>query len=466
MVVKRSVQSVAVYARRSRKKETLGIDVQLSRCRAVAAEEGWRIADEYVDDDRSAYGSAVRESYDQMMADLAAGRFDAVLVYKADRLGRDDRERRRFEDAYTSAGLWLVATSSGGRYDLRTADGVKEFREAIIGAEHYSRQLSERMRDHHRMLAETGQDSGGMRPFGFEPDRVTVRASEAAVIRDAAQRVLRGESLRSIAARLNTDGSTTSEGAVWRSTRLRRMLTAPRYGGLRVVDDGMVPAVWPAILDRETFETVGALLHDPHRRTVESTARKHVLSGFVWCGSCGKRLYSHGGADRRVYRCHSGPNFDGCGKVSITAAPLDEYVFLAAYPHVRHLIEVVDQGKHEPANTEELADIDERLREAGRMFAAGEIDAVAFAEASKGLRARRSALVVDTPARAVRRRLPELATAAKTWSDLYGRAPWEGGSDLDSYRSVLTMALDRVVVHPSKKRGRRFDKSRVSIVWR
>src|SRR6266508_879729 len=100
MVVKRSVRSVAVYARRSRKKETLGIDVQLGRCRTVAAEEGWRIAEEYVDDDRSAYGSAVRESYDQMMADLAAGRFDAVLVYKADRLGRDDRERRRFEDAY------------------------------------------------------------------------------------------------------------------------------------------------------------------------------------------------------------------------------------------------------------------------------------------------------------------------------------------------------------------------------
>src|SRR6266545_3535044 len=195
MVVKRSVQTIAVYARRSRKKETLGFDVQLGRCRAVAANEGWQVFEEYLDDDRSGYGDSVRENYQRMLDDMAAGRFDAVLTYKADRLGRDDRERRRFEDAYTSAGLWLVATSSGGRYDLRTADGVKEFREAIIGAEHYSRQLSERMRDHHRMLAETGQDSGGMRPFGFESDRVTVRASEAAVIRDAAQRVLHGESL-------------------------------------------------------------------------------------------------------------------------------------------------------------------------------------------------------------------------------------------------------------------------------
>ncbi len=249
MVVKRSVQSVAVYARRSRKKETLGIDVQLSRCRAVAAEEGWRIADEYVDDDRSAYGSAVRESYDQMMADLAAGRFDAVLVYKADRLGRDDRERRRFEDAYTSAGLWLVATSSGGRYDLRTADGVKEFREAIIGAEHYSRQLSERMRDHHRMLAETGQDSGGMRPFGFEPDRVTVRASEAAVIRDAAQRVLRGESLRSIAGCSRPHG--TAASGLWttgrsprsgpRSSTGRRSRRLVRYCTTRIAEPSSQP---------------------------------------------------------------------------------------------------------------------------------------------------------------------------------------------------------------------------------
>lgn len=241
-----------------------------------------------------------------MLNAIRAREIDGVLIYKADRLTRDDRERRQFEDLYAEAGLWLVALANGKRFDLMTADGKKDLRDASTAAAYSSDLLSERMRDHHRSLAEVGKDSGGERPFGFEKDRVTIRASEAAMIRDAAHRIIRGESTRSICARWNAAGHTTARGRAWRPTQLRRMLTSVRYAGFRDLDGDRIPAVWDAILDEQTFDTVGALLADPARKTSESTARRWVLAGFAYCGSCGARMYSHAhGKRRRSYRCET-----------------------------------------------------------------------------------------------------------------------------------------------------------------
>ena len=246
------VRKVAIYARQSRQKESISVAMQLRRCQETTTAEGWQVLGEYTDRGKSGYAEGVqREGYERMIADLEASKFDAILIYKADRLGRDDRERRRIEDLYRKHGLWLVATAAGGRYDLTMADGIKEFRDAINAAEHYSRQLSERMRDHHQMLADEGKDSGGERPFGWEPDRVTIREPEAEMVRDAARRVIAGESLRSICARWNAEGRRTARGSAWRPTRVRRMLTAPRYTGLREHNGETTEAVWPAILDRK-----------------------------------------------------------------------------------------------------------------------------------------------------------------------------------------------------------------------
>ena len=65
-------------------------------------------------------------------------------------------------------------------------------------------------------LARSGQNSGGgSRPFGFESDRVTVRAGEAKIIRELAERLLAGEALRSLCADLNMRGVRTTTGGEW-----------------------------------------------------------------------------------------------------------------------------------------------------------------------------------------------------------------------------------------------------------
>lgn len=81
---KRQVKNVVVYARRSKaQNDKRGVDIQLDHCRAYAAEHGWAIVAEMVDEGRSAYaGTKPSEGYEAMLDTIRAGQAVAVLCYK------------------------------------------------------------------------------------------------------------------------------------------------------------------------------------------------------------------------------------------------------------------------------------------------------------------------------------------------------------------------------------------------
>lgn len=79
--------AVAVYARVSPdcSREELGVRRQLEDGRAEAERRGWTVAEEYVDDDLSAYSGKKRPAYERMLTDLADGRRGGVIVWHMDR---------------------------------------------------------------------------------------------------------------------------------------------------------------------------------------------------------------------------------------------------------------------------------------------------------------------------------------------------------------------------------------------
>ncbi|MFH1329413.1 MAG: recombinase family protein, partial [Actinomycetota bacterium] len=86
---------------------------------------------------------------------------------------------------------------------------------------------SERIRRKHADLAAKGAVSGGgPRPFGYGPDRLHLVPDEAALIREAASRVIAGESLRSVCRDFNERGITTSTGGAWTIQTMHRMLAS------------------------------------------------------------------------------------------------------------------------------------------------------------------------------------------------------------------------------------------------
>src|SRR3712207_7200186 len=82
--------AAAVYARigSDTKGRALGLARQLEDCRRLADQAGWTIAQEYVDNDLSAYSGNLRPAYQQMLTDLADGLREAVIYYHVDRLTR------------------------------------------------------------------------------------------------------------------------------------------------------------------------------------------------------------------------------------------------------------------------------------------------------------------------------------------------------------------------------------------
>jgi len=69
---------------------------QLEDCRKLAADRGWTVGEEYVNNDISAYSGKPRPAYARMIADVTAGLRDAVPVYNLDRLHRRPVELEEF----------------------------------------------------------------------------------------------------------------------------------------------------------------------------------------------------------------------------------------------------------------------------------------------------------------------------------------------------------------------------------
>lgn len=304
----------------------MGVRRQLEDCRAEAERRGWHVAEEYVDDDISAYSGKVRPAYERMLADLAEGRRDAVIVWHLDRLHRRPAELERFVDTCTRAGVRDVVTLSGD-FDLAKGDGLLMAR--LLAAVAANESDSKRRRGARKALeiAQSGRPMmGGPRPFGFEADHATHNPAEAAVVRDLAARALAGETLASLSASLQRDGVLTVGGKEWRTTTVRQLLTNPRTWGMRVHKGQVIGAgTWEPVITPEQGERLRRLLLDPARRTNRS-ARRYLLSGMLRCGKCGKPMYSAPRGAVRRYGCVSGPDPRGCGGVFITAEMLETFI--------------------------------------------------------------------------------------------------------------------------------------------
>ncbi|ORM09985.1 hypothetical protein A5N74_23885 [Prescottella equi] len=159
--------SAAIYARISSDQtgEGLGVARQLEDCRKLAADRGWIVGDEYIDNDVSAFKSRRRPEYERMLADLDAGDRDAVIVYNADRLTRRPIELEEFVTLCLRAGVQQVATVTAD-IEIGNDDGLFMARVLAAVAAKESARKSERIKRKAQQLAEQGMPHGGSnRPF-------------------------------------------------------------------------------------------------------------------------------------------------------------------------------------------------------------------------------------------------------------------------------------------------------------
>lgn len=465
-----SAPAVGIYCRISRDREGAGLGVarQEEDCRALADRLGWTVVEVYADNDISAsQRRKPRKAYQRMLDDVRSGRINGLLAWHPDRLHRRNAELEGFIDVIQAAGT-AISTVKAGEYDLSTATGRMQARIVGAVAQHESELKAERIQRKHEQMAHNGEDGGSGRPFGYEDDRKTVRPDEAQMIREAARRVLAGESVRAVVRDWNAAGvPTVTGGHRWSVQVVRRLLASARISGRRSLRGTIVAdAEWPAIISHEDSDSLRRLLLDPkRRRTPLGPPRRYLMTGgLARCGLCGAALVARPKGDgRRSYVCASGPSFHGCGKIRILTDPADQEVVQMVLRHVAQgdlahaLAQQAAEIDHEAADEYDL--VTAKLARVREMYLADEIDDSEYGELRKGLVPRLEAAKrrLDASAKVTApglRDLPDPLDAA-----------WPGLS-VEVQRAVLDVLLEAVVIHPAVKGRKAFDPNRVEVAWR
>lgn len=456
-----------IYARISsdRDGDQLGVTRQIEDCRRYAERSGYAVEDCYFDDDISAWSGKQRPEFERLVDDLRAGRIGAVLVWHLDRLTRHPRELEAFIDLCDELRVELGCVT--GDVDLGSHIGRLTARMLGGLARYESDHKSERIRRKHEELAAHGKVSGGgSRPYGYNDDKLSLRASEAAIVRECAKRFLAGESIRSITIDLNERGIPTAGGGRWAPQTLRRMLGSARIAGQREHKGEVVAtAEWEPIISSTDSAKIRAKLADPERRTNRS-GRRYLLTRLLTCGRCGERLVSRPRSDgQRRYVCARGPGFSGCGHLYITADEAERWVLDACYyrldsPDFAAALAGANDNPESERWRQEAADADAQLEELAAAYGKREIGMAEWRAAREPIEQRRTA---------ARKQLAK-ATRITVLDGYVGnaaalRADWDS-LDLTRQHAIVSAIVDHVTVAPGRRGYNRFDESRLSPFWR
>jgi DNA invertase Pin-like site-specific DNA recombinase len=155
------------------------------------ASEGWTALPDIYDDGGLSGGTLERPALQRLLAEVAAGRVDIIVVYKVDRLTRSLLDFSKLVEAFDRAGTSFVSvtqsfntTTSMGRLTLNMLLSFAQFEREVT---------AERIRDKIAASKAKGMWMGGIPPLGYEPDGRSLKVVEdhATMIRDIFERYLR-----------------------------------------------------------------------------------------------------------------------------------------------------------------------------------------------------------------------------------------------------------------------------------
>lgn len=129
----------ALYARVSTVNHGQDVGLQIDELRQVAKQRGWNVINTYIDEGISGSKES-RPALDQMMNDARRGKFDLLVVWKLDRLGRSLQHLLQILQELTSLNIQFVSvrdsgidtTSPSGRLLLHLLGAFAEFERAMI----------------------------------------------------------------------------------------------------------------------------------------------------------------------------------------------------------------------------------------------------------------------------------------------------------------------------------------------
>jgi DNA invertase Pin-like site-specific DNA recombinase len=471
-----AVVLVAVYVRISfdRHGKRYGVSDQVKDVIAlIEGTPGLAVGEVYEDNDVSAFDKEVeRPSYNRLVADIRAGKYTAVACVRGSRLVRQRRQRAEFIDLMESV-AGRVYTTDGTVYDFTSEVGRGQFDSDGAKDTSESEKISVRTTRAHLRLAEQGRYPGGRRPYGLDRHleiidgevvvSYRVNEAEAEILREAARRVLAGDSTHSIVADFNRRGVPTAQGGKWWDPHtLKPMLLRPGVAGLRSHkshDNIVGEAEWDAIIPVEEWMAVKEVLE---KRA--ETGRKfagdvvNLLAGFVVCATCGNKMRNASSGSRpRTYRCVA-PAGRCARKMSIDAVKVENLIdaLMAAKLAEYAAYTAVEAPSRAAAK---IAELTARLDGLAEKWAKGRLSDSAYDKAYRA---------AEKELEDFRRQAEQEARTRVVLPGAHAAEAWKSGT-LNERRALLETLVERIEIRPETRAGKfgnTFDPDRVHVVWR
>lgn len=309
-------------------KNQADIPMQRKECHRFAEEHGWTIIHEEQEDGVS--GHKVRaENRDKLQIikeHAKQGKFDILLVFMFDRIGRIADETPFVVEWFVRNGIRVWSTQEGEqRFDNHTDKLTNYIR--FWQADGESEKTSIRTRTALGQLVQDGGFRGGVAPYGYDLVKsgrfnkrkhevfdLAINETEAAVVRIMFEKyVHEGYGPQRIATYLNELGYRARSGKPWHPATITHILANPTYTGvlrsgesrsqvlkrLQIIEPELIEAACQIRAQRSD-----AAAKKP--RPPMGTWGKSLLSGNVYCGHCGSRLILT--TNGKFYPCKEDPS--------------------------------------------------------------------------------------------------------------------------------------------------------------
>ncbi|QKS31368.1 MAG: recombinase family protein [Candidatus Accumulibacter similis] len=241
--------------------------------------EGWiPVPDDYIDPGFSG-GNLERPGLKRLLADIQAGKIDIVVVYKIDRLTRSLTDFSRLIEVFERHQVSFVAvtqqfntTTSMGRLMLNVLLSFAQFEREVTG---------ERIRDKIAASKAKGMWMGGPLPLGYDVQNrlLVVHEVEARLVRRIFKDFTRCRSTTEMVRELSAEGQTTKSGRPLTKQALYKLMHNRIYLGEILHKGTYYPGQHQAIVDRDLWDAVHAILAENNRqRAVETRQRRQPPS--------------------------------------------------------------------------------------------------------------------------------------------------------------------------------------------
>ena len=288
------------------------IPVQRKACREFAAKMGWTIVHEEQENGVSGYKVSAndRDKLQLLKERAEQGKFDILLVFMFDRLGRKSDETPFVVEWFVKHGIRVWSVNEGEqRFESHTDRLTNYIR--YWQADGESQKTSIRTKTALGQMVQEGRFRDGSAPYGYrlapsgifnkrkhEVYKLEIDEDEARVVRMMFNLCVgSGYGRCKIANLISSQGIQTRTGGNWHEATVGHILHNITYMGVLRSGESQ-SEVFPElqIIDPATFELAQKLMTErvnefnEQRTLPRNTSGQSMLSGNVFCGHCGGRL--------------------------------------------------------------------------------------------------------------------------------------------------------------------------------